>query len=310
MLESQRSRNVLLYLGFVAVATIFWFFMALNDNIQSSFDVAIKLYNVPDSVTFITDAPASIHVNVRDKGTSLMRNGMLRHPKLHVDFREFASDGVLRFSPSDLYAAMRATFGPSAQISSMSIDSLRLLYTTNPGRRVPLTVVADVTAATGYVIAGRPRCSNASVLLYYNDPDADTITRVYTEKIRKRDLKASETVSVRIRPIAGVKVEPATVKVTIPVETLVKKRSTIPVKVINVPANQSLLIFPANVEVTYFVPLSRFNDPTPDITIVADYTNLPTTPGRSMPISVTAYPPVCTNVTLLTDSVEYTIIRQ
>lgn len=311
-LRTSRSfRNVLLFFVFVCISALFWLMMALNDSIQDNIDVSVKIYNVPDSVTFIEEPPTNLHVTVRDKGTSLLRTGVLRKPTLQINFREYAYGGVFRYSASDLYSSLRSTFGSSAQITSVSIDSLRLNYTSNPGRKVALTVVSDVTAATGFMICGKPKCSRAWVMLYSNSEAADTISRVYTERIVKRGLSASEDVNVKlVSPGKGIRIIPSVVKVSIPVETLVKKKSTVPVKVVNVPANESLLIFPANVEVTYFVPLSRFNSDTGEIVVTADYNDMVQRRGSRMPIHVGHHAGDVVNVTLLTDSVEYTIVRQ
>ncbi len=38
------------------------FVFALNDNVQQSFDVNLRLKDVPDSITFISDIPDKLHV--------------------------------------------------------------------------------------------------------------------------------------------------------------------------------------------------------------------------------------------------------
>ena len=70
--NSRGFHNVALYLVFVVIASLFWLVMWLNDSIQETFDVRLRIYNVPDSVTFIDNPPAGLHVTVRDKGTSLL----------------------------------------------------------------------------------------------------------------------------------------------------------------------------------------------------------------------------------------------
>lgn len=308
--NSRGFHNVALYLVFVVIASLFWLVMWLNDSIQETFDVRLRIYNVPDSVTFIDNPPAGLHVTVRDKGTSLLRSGLLHEPELQINFLEYAEGGVFRYSASDLYSSLRSTFGGSAQITSLSLDSLRLTYTTNPGREVPIVLKTDVTTAPGYVIAGRLRCSTNKVMVFSNDPSIDTLTSVHTLCLLKRNLSASEKMSVKVVAIPGAKIVPSAVQVYIPVEALVKKKSTVPVKVVNAPPNESLLIFPANVDVTYFVPLSKFNNDDADITVTADFNDMQAHRGRRMPVRVGSHGSGIVNVTLLTDSVEYTIVRQ
>ena len=40
---TARFRSILLYIAFVAIAAVFWFVFALNDNVQQSFDVNLRL---------------------------------------------------------------------------------------------------------------------------------------------------------------------------------------------------------------------------------------------------------------------------
>lgn len=307
--RSSGFRSVALYFVFVIIAALFWVMMALNDNIQQNVDVNLRIYNVPDSATFINIPPAQLHVTVRDKGTSLLRTSLLRNPVMSINFKEYASGGVLRIPPSELFVLLRGSFGPSTQISSVSVDSLHLSYTTNPGRQVPVVVRADLDAADGYVISGNLRISNSRVTIFSNSQEADTISKVYTARFVRRNLSSTDKVNVQLTPIPGVRMIPPKVTVTVPVETLVKKKAMVPVNVINVPANESLLIFPANVEVTFFVPMSSFNDDDNDIAVLADYNDIRGHRSR-MPIKVGHHGAGCVNVTLLTDSVEYTIVRQ
>lgn len=308
--RKRNFRSLVQYMVFVAIAALFWFILALNDNLLENVEVKVRIYDVPDSATFIDLPPSSLHVTVRDKGTSLLRTAFLRRPVMNINFKEYSDRGILRIPPSELYALLRGTFGTSAQITSVSIDSLHLGYTMNPGRQVLVGVRGVYTAADGFEIGKKLYISNRYVMIYSDNPDADTISKVYTSRFVCRNLDAPERVSVALEAIPGVRMIPAKVSVTIPVEALVKKKATVPVKVINVPAQESLLIFPANVDITYFVPMSRFNEPQSDIVVTADYQDIVAGHRSRMPISVEHHGHEAINVTLLTDSVEYTIVRQ
>lgn len=307
--QSGNFHNSLVFLGFVAVATLLWFTLALNDNVQHNFDIRLKITNVPDSVTFINDPPLKIHVGVRDKGTSLLRSGVMRQPEISINFQEFADKGILRFSKSDLYSALREVFSSSAQITTTTLDSLHLVYTTAPGKRVPIVVEGDFNASLGNIISGLPKPSVTAVLLYSEAVDLDTFTRVYTEPIRRSDLNETAKVKAKIKQIPGVKTVPSIVEITIPVEPLVRKQSKIQINAVNVPEKMSVLLFPSMVNATYYVPMSKFNDETPDIVVTADYAEVTGRHNGKLPLAVTSMPSWCVNVKLLTDSVEYTIVR-
>ena len=301
-------RKAVTYLVFVVIAALFWFILALNDNIQEDFEVKVNIYNVPDSITFITKPPTKIHVSVRDKGTNLWRNGIVGYPQVNLNFREYSADGLMRVSRSELNAAIKDAFGASAALISVSRDSLLLTYTNLPGRRVPIVVETNVSAAVGKIITGNPVVNPKSVTVYSTRDILDTVMRVYTNCIKRSKLEEPTQVSVKIRPIPGVRIEPETATVTINVEPLVRKETNVAITIDNVPEGMDLLLFPSSVAVEYFVPMSRFssNDAAPEVKV--DFRDLQSS-RKKLPLRVGRHPKDMMNVTILADSVEYTLVR-
>lgn len=307
---SKGFHNAIVFLCFVVVATVFWFILAMNDSVTKTFDVNLRIVNVPDSVTFINDPPKDIHVTLRDKGTNLLRTGVVNNPSMVINFRDFASDSYFRFSKSDLDAAIKATFGSSAQIGSVSIDSLSLRYTTAKGHRVPIVVRADVSAAAGSVIAGIPEPLVRVVKVYSVSTNVDTLTRVYTEPIVKRNLSETTEFEVPLTPMPGVKLVPSKVKVRIEVDPLVKKDGMATIRALNVPQGMNLLLFPAVVPVSYYVPMSHFNDENVPVKVTVDYEDVARTPVSRIPLSVTATEGYVASPHVEQSDVEYTLVRE
>ena len=299
-----------MFLVFVVIATIFWFITALNESVSQSYEVQFSIRNIPDSVTFITDPPADFHVSLRDKGTNILRSGVFKNPVIDVNFEDYARNGVFRISASDLNAEIKADIGSNASISGISIDSLRLYYTDQPGRRVPILVQSDLTAASGYVISGSPTPVKGSVLAYSIRDEADTLRRVYTKKVVKKDLSQSIVVTVPIIAPANVKLIPSEIEVRINVEPLVRKETYIRVDVDNLPAGEGLLLFPNSVPVSFYVPMSRFNDDSFPIRVYVDYQDTYKTPGSRIPLYLVDSSGSIINPTLSTDSVEYTLVKK
>lgn len=302
-------QDFLIFLVFVFISTLFWFIMALNDNVQRTLDVGVSINGVPDSVTFINQPPVNIHVTVRDKGTNLMRASAMREPMIEINFRDYAQNDVLTVGRTDFDALLKKTFGSSAQIIAVSVDSMRMVYTANPGKRVPIVVRADVTASSGNVIAGYPKLSQPYTIIYSNQDVLDTITRVYTQKIVKRNLMETTSFEVGLSPVAGARAIPDKVKATIPVEPMVNKHSKEDVQVINTPDGIRVILFPQKVEVSYYVPMSKFNSRQDGIVVVADFSRRGRGLSGKIPVRVLEKPSECVNVSLMADSLEYTIVK-
>lgn len=309
MRASTGFHNFVLFLAFVAVSSLFWIILSLNDNVTRTFDVDLKIDNVPDSVTFITDPPAIFHVTLRDKGTNILRSGIISNPRVGLNFRDYGEDGVFRLTKNEINAVVKGAFGNSAQITSVSLDSLCLRYTTDKGRRVPIVVLADVSAVPGMVISETPKPLQRSALVYSYSNVIDTITRVYTQPIVKRNMSSTTEVEVSLQPIPTVKIVPSSVKVLIPVEPLVKKESMATVTSNNVPEGESLLLFPNKVQVVYYVPMSLFNSDLVPVDVSVDYTDIFRYSGDRLPVRIRSYADYVESPRILTDSVEYTLVK-
>lgn len=301
-------RKFLTYLIFVGVAAIFWFILALNDNIQDDFDVKIKVTNVPDSVTFISFIPRNVHVLVRDKGTSLWRTAIFQTPEVEFNFNEFASDGVFYISRGELSSGVKKAFGQSANVISVSLDSIRVDYTTLPPRRVPVEVNMDLTAAIGKVISSRPQVDPSGVQIYSSREGLDTITRVVTETLRAQNLEESKTYTVKLRKIPGVRIIPEEVKVNVEVEALIRREVTVPIQIDNLPEGVDILLFPSTAKVEYYVPMSKFGSADENIDVRVNYKDVESGDKR-LPLHLGHHSKEIVNSRILDSSVEYTMVR-
>lgn len=293
---------------FLLISYIFWLMLTLNIETQEDVEIPIELKDVPDSVTIISEIPTSLKVSIRDKGSVLMRYNIGGLGTMKIDWKQYSPAGN-RFlmGKADLGARLRDYFAPSSQIVSVVPDSLRLTYTTAPGRRVAVDLKADVSAAIGYVVGQSVITSTDSVTLYSVTDLPAGLTSISTYPIVRSDLTDTTTISVRIEPMEGVKIVPSQISVTIPVEPLIARRQMAPVVAKNVPHGIGLLTFPSSIEVSYLVPMSEYNSEPYDVKAYVDYVKAVTSTTGKIPVSLSLMPQSYKNVSISPDSVEYII---
>lgn len=295
-------------MGFVVVATIFWFMMAMNDSIQKDCTVRLQIDNVPDSVTFITQPPATMHVTVRDQGTKLMRTAAFRTPTIHINFKDHSDDGIFRFSSSDMKAGLKGLFGKSASLLSVSLDSIRLDYSMGKGKQVPVVVVAAIEPAPGIVLTGKPQSHPAHVTLHGPREILDTISRVFTTRLSVSGIKENSEFRVGLKPIPRVRMIPDQIGVKVGAEPLVRREEYVDIKPIHVPEGINLVLFPSKVAVEFYVPMSRFGAESPAMEATVDYSQVAA--ARNGKLAVTLYVSKgAVSPSLKMDSVEYSIVR-
>ncbi len=308
--KSSRFRSMLTFAVFVGIAALFWVILTLNDSVQDGCIVNVKITNKPDTITFISDVPKTIHVEVKDKGSSLMRSMWMKTPTLNLNFRELADDGQMICSRSDIMLALKETFGSTATILSSSLDSLRLIYTDRPGKSLPVVVAVKSSAKAGYIVYGQPTAEPPRVTAYGPREIIDTLTRVMTKSYVEQDLVESISFVSELRTIPGVRLIPGSVHVHVNVEPLVAKEDIVTVVAENVPHEENLLLFPSKVRVSYYVPMSEFSDDKKAVRVVVDYKDIAEHRGERLPLRIEPVKGVAAvNPRLHSDSVEYTLVR-
>ena len=305
--NSRRTKNFLAFLVFVFISAVFWLILTMNDEAQRGFDCELKIIDVPDSVTFITPIPDKIRVVIKDKGIQLFRYKFLRDKELTIRFNEFAEGNSLHISKGSLSATIKSKFGKQATIVSFAPDAINLTFTRRPGRKVPVEVVYDVTAAPGMMVSENKQISDKTVMIY-SVGSTDSIRRVFTDKIILHNLDKTITVDARLHSPEGTRVIPGSVKVTFNVEQLVLKESEVPVTVDQLPAGRDILFFPSMVWVSYYVPMSRYNEEASGIKVVASFNEAVASSTNKVGVRIEESAPYMSNVELRTDSVEYSLV--
>lgn len=303
---AQRRRDIMLYLIFVVIASIFWIMLTLNNDVQGTYEVELRVVNMPDSATLIQDLPEHIKVSIKDKGTSLVKYSLGSHPELNLDFEEYKTDnGLLRLSVADMRNLLIKTFGNTGDIISISPDSLLSHYTYLPGKVVPIHFNVEARANYRCTINGEIEYSADSVTIYSTRSSLNKVSYVESIKLEERDLTDTTYVEVPLLGIDNVKIVPATVTAMIPVEPLILKSISAYIITRGVPAGIDLVTFPGKVELKYLVPSSMYRQPQ-NFEVEVMYEDV-YKKGTKLPLYVAGSKWKYGEISLSVDSVEYVV---
>ena len=307
-LRTVKGRNALTFLIFLAISTVFWVLMALNDEVQHDYRLKLKLAGFPENMTIISGANPTVSVSVKDKGSALMKFTWNTQPELTVNYDEFskAGDHNLLMTQAQLNSAVRNIFGSSATIIAVRPDSLSLHYTTNPGVPVKVRIDADVRPAPSAVAFGRVTLSTDTVMLYSNSKERSRIKTLTTQPIILTGLTDTAHVSAALIVPPGMRAVPSQIKVTIPIEPLVTKTRKVEIAQRNVPAGKRLVTFPSMAEVDYLLPKSLYNSDASPVKAVVDFSAY-RPGGKKLPVTVLPLPNYYRFVSVRPSEVEFVI---
>ena len=307
--HSLQSKELLTYFGFVLLAASIWFILAVNDNRETTLQIPVELTNVPSEAVLLQDMPQYIETRVRDKGAVIMNYGVNGVGRLEINFNDHNNGkDVILVNNSSLLEYARKQLKATSTILAFTPDSIRLNYTCEEGKRVPVIIDGDIQPSFYSTFSDSILAKPDSVVVYGNAAALRKVDCAYTEEVSLHNLSDTTYYRARVIPAAGTRVKPDSVTVVIPVEEYTTKTLLVPITIGGVPRSYSIMTFPSHVKLTCLVPMSKYGEIVEEAFLVGNtFENIQRTPGSYGSIYVANAPDYVQNVMLELDSVEYII---
>ena len=268
-LLSATSKEFLIFLFFVFIASVFWLFQVLNDNYEGQISMKLDLKNVPDNAVLTSELPPEIKVRLKDRGMVLLNYWVNSVSAIPIDFEEYEDQGnQVVVSQSALKQKIKNVLSQSTELVSIYPDTLSYIYATGEGKKVPVRLKGKITVDPRYYIADVVYQPD-SVMVYAPSEILDTISAAYTSSVVFEQVKDTTTQKVLLQKQKGVKFVPDFSEIRLLADVYSEKTLEVPVRGINVPANKVLRTFPSKVNVTFQVGLSHFRTVNPDDFFIA-----------------------------------------
>ena len=307
-IESTRSRQMLLFLGFVVISAMLWCFVTFNSSIVVDVAIPVRVTSVPEQVRFLTPFPDTINITVSDRGTTFLKYLFRTQPSLDVKFDDYVTaDGHFKVDLSTLKRLLARKLARSTSITAIQPEGINVKYTDEPGKLVPVVLDIEVQPDLLYAQTGPIHKSHDSVMVYSDATTLKSISEVYSYHVSARGLTDTLRRKVGIAPLKGAVVEPQYIDIAIPIEKLVTMTQKVQVAVRNAPEGIKVIVFPSSVDASFMAPQNFHKTHTNAvITAVVDY-NAIVAGANKVPVRVGEVPAVFKNVQLSLDSVEYII---
>lgn len=313
LLFSWCNKDLLVFLFFLALSSIFWLMMTLNETFEQEICVPVELVGQPEDVVMTTDIQDTLRVMVRDKGYALVgyKYGDQVKP-IRLNFSTYANQetGYGLVPAADLQKHISQRFGSAARISSIKPDKLEFYFNHGLKKKVPVRLTGSIVPAKSYYVA-RTQIVPDSVTVYANKPLYDSIQFVTTTQLRLSNFTDTITRKVRIATVKGMKAEPAEVSIVIYPDILTEESTEVPIQAINLPEGKVLRTFPAKAKVKFNVGASMFrNTDMRQFVVIADYNSIVDSPDHKCTLTLKSTPHGVRNARLEHPQVDYLIEEQ
>lgn len=305
-------QEVLTFLAFVLIAAFFWLIQTASQEHDSSYNIEFCVENLPANTVFTTQVPHQFKVTVKDKNINLL-NYTYSHQldSLSVDFNSYTdANGNFRISSAELQALLINKLYSSTQITSVIPSLIDAKFAITKGKKVPVVFSADISAADNYRCLP-PIITPDSVVIHAPNAILDTISMIITDYYEVHDRKDTVDIIIPLQLEVGVKSTPEKVSVIVPVSRFVEKViNGLHINISDVPAGQTLSVFPNRIDISCLVDFSHYSDiSAEDFYISVSYNSIKSTDQKTIPVEIISYanPGLVDNIRLHTTEVEYLI---
>lgn len=312
-LFTKTSKEILLFLFFLALSGIFWLSLTLNETYEREFSVPVSVIGVPKNAVLTSDEVDTVKVTIRDKGIILVGykwGDALK--RIELPFRNYThNNGTGQIPASEIQKRIYQNLVSSSKITSIKPEKMEVYYSYGSKKHVPIRWSGRVIPEELYFIS-RVSYEPDSVTIYASEEKLDSISMVYTEQLNYANFRDTLTVDCNLAKLRGVKTVPDHVRIRFYTDVLTEERITgIPIVGINMPEGKELRTFPAKTAVSFVAGVSVYRNLKPeDFTVIVDYDEILRNPSEKCRVYLKKVPNGISRAKLETTMVDYLIETQ
>ncbi len=284
------TRNTVTFLLFLMLSALFWLMYNAGTKRAVSVDFPIKYVGIPETILLKTDLPKTLTVAVKDEGGVLMNYKLTAETDtVNINFSSlFLGESPVTFDFRSLKDNIAQRLPSSSDILSIKPEIVSLDFVTLERALKPVKLAQNVQLAPSHVLIDSVSLSPSEVEVFAPRAVLDTLRFVEAQNPVSEPLTKTLILDCPLRPVESARFSTNSVTMTAQVEMSTEKTLEIPIVGSGLPHDVSLRSFPAVVQVTFSVGVSRFSAVTEkDFSAVVKYADIQKTDSYKVPVLVT-----------------------
>jgi len=260
----RQNRDLVIFLGFLVIATGFWFLNALRKEYNATLKYPVRFVNFPENRILAEDVKDHINLKVKAVGFVILRyqvsNTFL---PITFDVSQMSSttvngrEGAYALS-SENETRVVGQLSQGMELIDIEPDTLFVPLATHKTIRVPVKAQTDLTFEKQHMQAGPVELKPDSVDVSGPKEIVDTMSYVLTRPLVYEDLNDSISVVASLIQPSRIDISANRVSANVPVEPFTELNLRIPVCVTGLPDSLRIKTFPPEVQLSFHVGMSKF----------------------------------------------------
>lgn len=301
------SKDALVYLSFVLLATVIWFANAFNTRRVVTLMIPVSYTHIPDDYIFVGSPTGHVQVSLEDEGIDLFANRK-RLYELTFDLSEHirGEEGTFIITMDELRQGIIQQLVGDAALVAFEPEVLAGAYTRQHEKVVPVVYTGQIKPAAQHQLNGKPLLIPGEVHIYGTTEDIAAIDHVETVLTDYEGVQDTFLTRIPLIVPPGLRALPDTVGLQVIAERFTEKLMQLPIRTPDLSSNGEILhLFPAQVNVTFHIGTNWFADVREDDIKV--YVDLPQDGSDRLHVKVECNNPHITHLRIKPEEVEYLI---
>lgn len=254
------SKNFLLFFG---LSVVFWFLTKLSKEYESTIVYPISFENLPKDKLMQGNVYDEIGIHVRATGFKIL-SGKIAPRTIKVDASRLtqrsSTSYFLLLSQQKL--AIQKQMNTGVDIDHFASDSINLDLGSLKQKKLPIRLNSSFDFQTGYDISGKISLNPDSVMVSGPESVLDTLRNIPTIALSLKNVNSSFSEELDLYSFdvsKNIRLDVSSVKVEAEVEKFTEGTQKVSFVILNVPEGVEISTYPKEVDITYKVALTNFD---------------------------------------------------
>lgn len=301
------SKDALVYLSFVLLATVIWFANAFSTRRTVTMTIPITYTHIPDDYIFTVAPPNHVHVTLDDEGIDLFHNRK-RLFELTFDLTSHLTgeEGTFTIPMDELRQAITQQLVGDASLTAFEPELLTGSYTRQHEKIVPVVYTGQVKPAVQHQLCEAITLTPDSVKVYGTEHDLASVTRIETVLTDYEGVQDTFVTRLALLTPKGLRIMPDSVRLKAVAEQFTERAMQLNISAPDFKEPEKMLrLFPNQVTVTFRIGTSWFNSVSEDD--LEAFVDMPQKGVEHLPVHVDCHNPHITHIRVKPQEVEYLI---
>jgi len=314
--DQQNNKAMISYLVCVIIATVLWSLNALNKEYDTSIMYPVKYINYPTERFPNSYLPKEFLLNVHASGFSILSQNINSSiSPMVLDLNKYGNFNLnnenkdiitCEITTSSIREKLGHLLSSDIKLQEIYPAYLNINFIKAASKKVPIIPVAEYSLRRQFTLKKEVYTTPDSITISAPINLIENIDYIKTDKVKLEDIDKNTIVKGELSIPKDVYVNIQDITIHFDVEQFTEGKRVFPIKVINIPQDKILRLFPNKIEISYKVGLSHYKTANTDnFSFVVDYKQTET--SSYLDIKCVEKPNYISDMTIFPNKVEYII---